>query len=99
VAHISTLCARQFVEVRSGAAFDSLRETTNKLWLRLPIEEKKRFRRHLQRRWDVAPHRMGPPIADVIESELRNGTLEIREGHLRAIDASPAGAYIPNTNT
>jgi LysR family transcriptional regulator, transcriptional activator of the cysJI operon len=25
---------------------------------------------------------MAPPIADVIESELQNGTLEIREGHL-----------------
>jgi hydroxyacylglutathione hydrolase len=37
---------------------------------------------------------MAPPIADIIESELRNGTLEIREGHLKAVDASPAGAYI-----
>jgi hydroxyacylglutathione hydrolase len=37
---------------------------------------------------------MAPPIADVIESELRNGTLEIREGHLKTVDASPAGAHI-----
>jgi uncharacterized NAD(P)/FAD-binding protein YdhS len=76
------------------AAIDSLRETTNELWLRLPIEEKKRFRRHLQRRWDVVRHRMAPPIADVIAAELRNGTLDIREGHLVAIDASHAGANI-----
>src|ERR1700744_3299398 len=79
--------------IRGGAewraAIDSLRETTNELWLRLPIEEKKRFRRHLQRRWDVVRHRMAPPVADVIESELRNGTLDIREGRLKAIDASP----------
>jgi hydroxyacylglutathione hydrolase len=84
--------------IREGAewraAIDSLRETTNELWLRLPIEEKKRFRRHLQRRWEVVRHRMAPPIADVIESELRNGTLDIREGHLKTVDASPAGAYI-----
>src|ERR1700723_2112675 len=84
--------------IRGGAewraAFDSLRETTNELWLRLPLEEKKRFRRHLQRRWDVVRHRMAPPIADIIESELRNDTLEIREGHLKTVDASPAGAYI-----
>jgi uncharacterized NAD(P)/FAD-binding protein YdhS len=84
--------------IRGGAewraAIDSLRETTNELWLRLPIEEMKRFRRHLQRRWDVVRHRMAPPIADIIESELRNGTLKIREGHLKAVDASPAGAYI-----
>src|SRR5579859_285256 len=84
--------------IRGGAewraAIDSLRETTNELWLRLSIEEKKRFRRHLQRRWDVVRHRMAPPIADVIESELRNGTLEIRAGHLKAVDASPLGARI-----
>ena len=84
--------------IRGGAewraAIDSLRETTNELWLRLPFEEKKRFRRHLQRRWDVVRHRMAPPVADIIESELRNGTLDIREGHLKAIDASPGGAYI-----
>src|SRR3984885_12664960 len=84
--------------IRGGAewraAFDSLRETTNELWLRLPLEEKKRFRRHLQRRWDVVRHRMAPPIADVIESELQNGTLEIREGHLKSVDASPSGAHI-----
>src|SRR6201998_1201757 len=84
--------------IRGGAewraAIDSLRETTNELWLSLPIEEKKRFRRHLQRRWEVVRHRMAPPIADVIVSELRNGTLEIREGHLKTVDASPAGAQI-----
>jgi uncharacterized NAD(P)/FAD-binding protein YdhS len=84
--------------IRAGAewraAVDSLRETTNELWLRLPIQEKKRFRRHLQHRWDVARHRMAPPIADVIEAELRNGTLEIREGHLQSIDASSVGAHI-----
>ena len=73
---------------------DSLRETINDLWLRLPIEEQKRFRRHLQRRWDVVRHRMAPPIADVIESELQKGALEIREGHLKSVDATPAGARI-----
>jgi hydroxyacylglutathione hydrolase len=76
------------------AAVDSLRDTTNELWLRLPIQEKKRFRRHLQHRWDVVRHRMAPPIADVIESELRNGTLEVREGNLQSVESSPAGAHI-----
>jgi hydroxyacylglutathione hydrolase len=37
---------------------------------------------------------MAPPIADVIESELRNGTLEIREGHLDAVDVSRRGAQV-----
>ena len=84
--------------IRKGAEWraviDSLRSTTNELWLRLPLEEKRRFRRHLQRRWEVVRHRMAPPIADVIESELRNQTLEIREGHLDAVDASRTGAQV-----
>ena len=84
--------------IRAGAewraAIDSLRETTNELWLRLPLEEKKRFHRHLQRRWDVVRHRMAPPVAAIIESEFRNGTLEIREGHLESVEVASAGARI-----
>jgi hydroxyacylglutathione hydrolase len=94
VAYLHALRAAIHGGAEWRAAIDSLRETTNELWLRLPIEEKKRFRRHLQRRWEVVRHRMAPPIADVIESELSNGTLEIREGHLKTVDASPAGAHI-----
>jgi uncharacterized NAD(P)/FAD-binding protein YdhS len=94
VAYLHALRAAIRAGAEWRAAIDSLRETTNELWLRLPIEEKKRFRRHLQRRWEVVRHRMAPPIADVIEAELRNGTLEIREGHLKAVEASPAGAHI-----
>ncbi|MEO6912290.1 MAG: FAD/NAD(P)-binding protein [Edaphobacter sp.] len=84
--------------IREGAEWrsviDSLRSTTNKLWFRLPLKERMRFRRHLQRRWDVVRHRMAPPTADVIESELRNRTLEIREGHLDAVDVSHTGAQV-----
>ena len=76
------------------AVIDSLRETTNELWLRLPLVERVRFRRHLQHRWDVVRHRMAPPIADVIESELRKRSLEIREGHLESVDASAMGACV-----
>src|SRR6201996_142883 len=94
VAYLRALRATIRAGAEWRAAIDSLRETTNKLWLRLPIQEKKRFRRHLQHRWDLVRHRMAPPIADVIESELRNGTLEIREGPLQSVDASPAGAHI-----
>jgi uncharacterized NAD(P)/FAD-binding protein YdhS len=37
---------------------------------------------------------MAPPIADVIEAELRSGSLDIHRGHLEAVDSSPAGARI-----
>jgi len=76
------------------AAIDSLRTTTNDLWLALPINEQRRFRRHLQRRWDVVRHRMAPLIADVIEAELAAGTLVIHEGHLESVEAAEDGACV-----
>jgi uncharacterized NAD(P)/FAD-binding protein YdhS len=84
--------------VQSGAAWraaiDSLRSTTNDLWLALPPAEQRRFGRHLQRRWDVVRHRMAPPIADLVEAELAAGTLLIRAGHVASVEAESAGALV-----
>jgi len=84
--------------IKSGmdwrAVIDSLRERTNELWLALPLAEQKRFRRHLQRRWDVVRHRMAPPIADVIEAELTAGTLVMMRGSLYGVLPSPLGARV-----
>jgi uncharacterized NAD(P)/FAD-binding protein YdhS len=76
------------------AAVDSLRASANDLWLALPLDERKRFRRHLQRRWDVVCHRMAPPIAAVIEAELAAGTLIVQDGHLAAVQAAETGAKV-----
>jgi uncharacterized NAD(P)/FAD-binding protein YdhS len=73
---------------------DSLRARTNELWLALPLVEQRRFRRHLQRRWEVVRHRMAPPIADQIEAELRAGTLVLRRGSLHAVRPSSQGALV-----
>jgi uncharacterized NAD(P)/FAD-binding protein YdhS len=84
--------------IRAGhpwrAVIDSLRERTNELWLALPTWEQRRFRRHLQRRWEVVRHRMAPPIADAIDAELRAGTLVIREGSLETVTADGGGALV-----
>jgi uncharacterized NAD(P)/FAD-binding protein YdhS len=84
--------------IRSGldwrAVIDSLRERTNELWQALPLAEQKRFRRHLQRRWDVVRHRMAPPIADVIDAELDAGTLVKIRGGLHTVMPSPCGARV-----
>ncbi len=77
------------------AVIDSLRAVTNELWLALPLAEQKRFRRHLQRRWDVVRHRMAPPIADCIAAELAAGTLAMREGRLAGVQPAPgSGAQV-----
>ena len=76
------------------AAIDSLRESTNGLWLALSLKEQERFRRHLQRHWDVVRHRMAPPNADLIEAELTTGTLRLREGHLQSVAAEGRTATV-----
>jgi hydroxyacylglutathione hydrolase len=86
------------LSIRGGAEWravvDSLRSTTNDLWLALPRNEQQRFRRHLQRRWDVVRHRMAPLVADAVDAELAAGTLIIREGHLTSVEATGMGAAV-----
>lgn len=98
VAYLRALRAAIADGVEWQAAIDSLRATTNELWLALPSSEQKRFCRHLQRRWDVVRHRMAPPIADVIGAELAAGTLVIQEGHLAAVQADGEGARVTFRN-
>jgi hydroxyacylglutathione hydrolase len=76
------------------AVVDSLRENTNALWLALPREEQMRFRRHLQRRWDVVRHRMAPSIADEIERELGDGSFVLCGGRLESMTVEDGGAKV-----
>jgi hydroxyacylglutathione hydrolase len=75
--------------IRKGAewraAVDSIRATTNRLWLRLSLRERRRFRRHLQRRWDIVRHRMAPAIGQTLKNELDSGTLVVRQGRVSAV--------------
>ncbi|MGH9655267.1 MAG: FAD/NAD(P)-binding protein [Bryobacteraceae bacterium] len=84
--------------IRSGlpwrAVVDNLRERTNELWLALPHEEQRRFRRHLQRRWETVRHRMAPAVADRIEKELASGSLNVVSGKLLAVDYFAGGASV-----
>lgn len=70
------------------AAVDSLRPVLNDLWLALPDTEKLRFRRHLQRRWEIRRHRMAPQIADILERERQEGSLRVLDGHVSKVEAS-----------
>jgi uncharacterized NAD(P)/FAD-binding protein YdhS len=76
------------------AVIDSLRARTNEFWLALPPKEQRRFRRHLQRRWEVVRHRMAPPIADSIDAELGAGTVAIRQGNLETVTPEGDGARV-----
>jgi uncharacterized NAD(P)/FAD-binding protein YdhS len=80
------------------AVIDSLRSRTNELWLALPLVEQKRFRRHLQRRWEIVRHRMAPSIADRLDAELSDGTLVLRQGSLHAVRSADGGTVVEYRN-
>lgn len=67
------------------AVIDSLRPFTQQLWIGLPISEKRYFKQHLSRYWNVARHRMPGEAADVIEKMQQDGRLEILKGRLNDI--------------
>lgn len=75
------------------AVIDNLRPITQKLWLDLPLAEKKYFMQHLSRYWNVARHRM-PPEAAIVLDELRGiGQLQILKGRLERITVNHAGSF------
>jgi uncharacterized NAD(P)/FAD-binding protein YdhS len=76
------------------AVIDSLRPATQKIWLGLPLAEKKYFMQHLSRYWNVARHRMPPEAAATIDELRGSGQLNILKGRLRTIDESPSGAFL-----
>jgi uncharacterized NAD(P)/FAD-binding protein YdhS len=48
------------------AVIDSLRPVTQDIWRSLPLDEQKRFLRHVRVYWDVHRHRVAPEIGDIL---------------------------------
>lgn len=67
------------------AVIDSMRHDTQQIWCDLPIAEKRYFKQHLSRYWNVARHRMPPEAADTLDEMQRKGSLEILAGRLTDI--------------
>lgn len=75
------------------AVIDSLRPVTQRLWLELPLSEKKYFMQHLSRYWNVARHRMPPTAAAIIDELRGTGQLRILKGRLRNIALEDDGHF------
>lgn len=67
------------------AVIDSLRPATQELWINLPLAEKRYFKQHLSRYWNVARHRMPAEVATILDEMQADGRLEILKGRLTDI--------------
>lgn len=75
------------------AVIDSLRPQTQEIWLNLPIAEKRYFKQHLSRYWNVARHRLPPATAEILDEMQTAKRLEIGKGRLQKIERGADGKY------
>jgi uncharacterized NAD(P)/FAD-binding protein YdhS len=62
---------------------DELRPFTVDVWQAMPLQDRRRFLRHLRPWWDVHRHRMAAPVADRIDAARANGQLRVLVGRVR----------------
>jgi uncharacterized NAD(P)/FAD-binding protein YdhS len=72
------------------SVIDAVRPHTQKLWQNLPIEERRRFLRHVRPYWEVHRHRTAPSVANRISKAMDQNQLTVRRGRLRTITAAGA---------
>ncbi len=73
---------------------DSLRPHTQALWKRLPLDERRRFLRHLKPYWEVHRHRLAPEVADELERLKGEGRLAVVAGRVREVAPGPLGIRV-----
>ena len=73
------------------AVIDAVRRDGFEVWSALETEEKRRLLRHLRTFWDVHRYRVAPQISAVIERRLREGSLVVTRGSIRASHAALTG--------
>jgi uncharacterized NAD(P)/FAD-binding protein YdhS len=65
------------------SVIDGLRPHIQDLWRRLPLEERRRFLRHLRPWWDIHRHRMAPLVASDLHAAIDRNQVVIRAGRLQ----------------
>jgi uncharacterized NAD(P)/FAD-binding protein YdhS len=67
---------------------EAVKAVANDLWTTLSDADRDRFVRHVARFWEVARHRMAPPVAGIIEGLLLDGRLRLERP-----DSVDAGSF------
>jgi len=76
------------------AVIDSLRPFTQEIWRSFPLQEQKRFLRHLRAYWDVHRHRVDGRIGDQLASQLRNGQIRAHAGRITECREDNSGVHV-----
>lgn len=71
------------------AVIDSLRPISQQIWQSLPLQEQRRFLRHLRVYWDAHRHRVAPEIGALLASEMRDRRIEVHAGRVTEYCETP----------
>ncbi len=69
------------------SVIDSLRPHTQSLWRNLPLEERRRFLRHVRPYWEIHRHRIAPVVATELDALQRSGQLAVVAGRMTGLNA------------
>lgn len=61
---------------------EALRPVTQKIWQSLPLDERKRFLRHVRAYWEVHRHRIAPEIGEAISKLINDGQATLYAGRV-----------------
>jgi len=76
---------------------DGMRPRLQGIWQALGEDDRRRFLRHVARRWEVVRHRMAPGVADRLDALRAAGTLTVTTtGELAASGERPAFTHVVN---
>jgi uncharacterized NAD(P)/FAD-binding protein YdhS len=78
-------------EVGWRSAVDSVRPLTPQIWRDWPLEERRRFLRHLRPWWDAHRHRMAPAVGARVAALQEDNLLEVRAGRLERLQLAGGG--------
>ncbi|OLP55185.1 hypothetical protein BJF92_17520 [Rhizobium rhizosphaerae] len=76
------------------SVFDALRQQSQAIWQGLPLSERKRFLRHLRRRFEARRYRMPPQIAALLDSDMAAGRVRSIAARVTAAEATRDGLLL-----
>ncbi len=76
------------------AVLDSLRPITQQLWQQLPLDEQRRFLRHVRIYWEVHRHRVSPGVAEKVTTMLNSGQMRVHAGRIQAYEEDADGVNV-----
>jgi uncharacterized NAD(P)/FAD-binding protein YdhS len=64
-------------------AVDALRPLSNTVWQQLPLNDQRRFLRHIRTYWETHRHRMAPQVVRQLDEYRQRGSFHVLAGRIR----------------